>query len=85
MLQRLNSVTCHLLEIQPISPHGHPALVSAFEPIMVVTMPGVAEMFKTVIDDMTPGTNFKLLNILHTNNVNLTQKHLTTTIDEPEN
>jgi len=52
-LQRLNSVPRQLLEIQTTPPHGHPALVSAFEPILVVTMPGVAETFTTVIDEMT--------------------------------
>jgi len=52
-LQRLNSVPCRLSGIQTTSPHGHPALISAHEPILVVTMPGVAENFKTVIDEMT--------------------------------
>jgi len=57
-LQRLNSVPRQLLEIQTTPPHGHPVLVSALEPILVVTMPGVAETFKTVIDEMTHGTEF---------------------------
>jgi len=48
------------------APHGHPALVSALEPILVDTMPGVAETFKTVIDEMKHGTKFKLVNLLHT-------------------
>jgi len=50
-LQRLNSVPRRLFEIQTTLPHGHPALVLAHEPILVVRMPGVAETFKTVIDD----------------------------------
>ena len=37
--QRLNSVPHHLLKIQTTSPHGHPALLSALEPILVVSMP----------------------------------------------
>jgi len=41
-LQRLNSVARRLLEIQTTLPHRHPALRSAHEPILVVTMPGVA-------------------------------------------
>jgi hypothetical protein len=57
-LQRLNSVPCRLFEIQTTPPHGHPALISS-QPIWVVTMPGVAETFKTVIDEMTHGTDFQ--------------------------
>jgi len=84
-LQRLNSVPRRLLEIQTTPPHGHPALISAHEPILVVTMPGVAETFKTVIDEMTHGTDFKPVNLLHTENANLTHEDLNTSIDEPEN
>ena len=58
-LQGLNSVPRRLLEIQTTPPHGHPALVSALEPMLVVTMPGVAETFKTVIDELTHGTIFQ--------------------------
>jgi len=84
-LQRLNSVPRRLLEIQTTPPHGHPALVSALEPILVVTMPRVAETFKTVIDEMTHGTDFKLVNLFHAENANLTHEDLNTSIDEPEN
>jgi hypothetical protein len=84
-LQRLNSVPRRLLEIQSTPPHGHPALISALEPILVVTMPGVAETFKSVIDEMTFGTDFKLVNLLHAENANLTHEDLNTSIDEPEN
>ena len=63
-LQRLNSVPRRLLEIQTTPPHRHPALISAHEPILVVTMGGVAETFKTVIDEKTHGTDFKLVNLL---------------------
>jgi SNF2 family DNA or RNA helicase len=38
-LLRLNSVPRCLLEIQTTPPHGHPALVSALEPFLVVIMP----------------------------------------------
>jgi len=84
-LQRVNSVPRHLLEIQSTPPHGHPALISALQPILVVTMPGVAETFKGVIDEMTHGTNFKLINLLHIKNANLAHEDLNTSIDEPEN
>jgi hypothetical protein len=50
------------LEIQSTSPHGHPALISALEPVLVVTMPREAETFKSVIPEMTQGTDFKLIN-----------------------
>ena len=58
-LQRLMRVPRRLLEIQSTPPHRHPALILAHEPILVVTMPGVAETFKTVIEEMTHGTDFK--------------------------
>jgi hypothetical protein len=48
-------------------------------------MPRVAETFKTVIDEMTHGTDFKLVNLLHPENTNLTQEDLNTSIDKPEN
>jgi SNF2 family DNA or RNA helicase len=84
-LQRLNSVPRHLLEIQTTPPHGHPALIQALEPFLVVTMPGVAETLKTVIDEMTHRTEFKLVNLLHAENTNLTYQYLNTSIDQPEN
>jgi len=78
-------VARRLLEIQSTPPHGHPALISALEPILVVTMPGVAETFKSVIEEMTHGTNFKLVNLLHAANTYLTHQDLNTSIDKPEN
>jgi len=48
-------------------------------------MPGVKDMFKSSIDEMTYGTDFKLLNLLHPENADLTHKDLNTSIDEPEN
>jgi len=78
-------VARRLLEIHSTPPHGDPALISALEAILVVTMPGVAETFKCVIDEMTPGTDFELVNLLHAENANLIHEDLNTTIDEPEN
>jgi hypothetical protein len=84
-LQRLTYVPRHLLKILTTPLHGDPALISAKEPILVVTMPGVAETFKTVIDKMTPGTDFKVVNLLHSEIENLTHRDLNANIDEPEN
>jgi hypothetical protein len=47
-------------------------------------MPGVAETFKTVIDVMTPGTDFKLVNLLQPQYANLTHEDLNTSITELE-
>jgi len=85
VLQRLNSVLRCLLEIQSTPPHGHPALTSALEPILVLTMPRVAETVKSDIDKMTPGTDFKLVTFLHAEHVNHTHEELLTRIEEPEN
>jgi hypothetical protein len=48
-------------------------------------MPGVAESFKSVMDKMTHGTDYKLITLLHTENANVSHEDLTTSIDEPEN
>jgi len=48
-------------------------------------MPGAAKTIKSVIDEMTFATDFKLINILHVENVNLTHEDLNTSLDEPEN
>jgi hypothetical protein len=53
LLRRQLLVPSCLSEIQSTSPQGHSVLPSAFEPILVVIMPSVAEMFKSVIDEMT--------------------------------
>jgi len=60
-LQRLNSVPHCLLERQTTPPHGHPALISAHEPILVVTMPGVADTFKTVIDSYGGNNTYPII------------------------
>ena len=83
-LHRLNSVPLRLLAIQTTPTHGHPALISGHELIMVVTMPGVAETFKTYINEMTHRTDFKPVNLFHAENTNLTHMDLYTSIDEPE-
>jgi len=84
-LQRLNSVPHRLLEIQSTPLHGDAALIPALEPFLVVTMPGVAETFKSIIDKITHGTDSKHVNILQAENVNLNHEDLNTSIDEPEN
>jgi len=48
-------------------------------------MPRVAKTFKTIIKEMTHGTDFKLGNLLHAENANLTHEDLNTGIEEPEN
>jgi len=82
-LQRLNSVPRPLLEIQLTPRHGDPALISALEAILEETMPGVAETFKSVIEEKTHGTDFKPVNLLHAENANLSNEDLNTSIDKP--
>jgi hypothetical protein len=84
-LRRHNSVLRRLIEIQNTPPHGHPALTATLELILVVTMPGVAERFKSVIDKMTFGTDFKLINMLNGDDVNLTNEDLNASLDKSEN
>ena len=48
-------------------------------------MLGVAETFKSLIDEMTFATDFKLINLLDMENANLTLEDLNTSPDEPEN
>jgi hypothetical protein len=72
------------LEIHSAPPHGHPVLISALEPILVVALPREAEMFKSVIDEITHRTDFKLVNLLEAENANISHDDLNTSIDEPE-
>jgi hypothetical protein len=74
-----------ILEIHTTAPHGHPAFVLAPETIQVVTMPAVAETFQAVINEMTHGIDFKLINLLHAENANVIHEDLNTSIDNPEN
>jgi hypothetical protein len=83
-LQRQSSVVHRLSEIPSTPLPGHPVLTSAVELILVVTMPGVAETLKSLIYQMTHGTDFKLMNLMHAENVHLTHEDLNTSIDEPE-
>jgi len=84
-LQRLNSAPRRRqIKIHTTPPDWHPVLTLTVEPILVVTMPGVADTFKSVIEEMTYGTNFKVLYLLHMENVNLTHEDLNSSIDEPE-
>jgi hypothetical protein len=71
-LRRYNSMPCHLAKIQSTAMQGHPVRTLASEPILVVPMPGVAERFKSVIDKMTYGTDFKLIHLFQVENANLT-------------
>jgi hypothetical protein len=73
------------LEIQTTPPHRHSAVISALQPILVVTMPVVAETINTVIDEMTHGTTSNLVNLLHTENANLTNMYRNTRIHELAN
>ena len=84
-LQRLHFVPRRLLAIQATPPHWYLAHVTALEPILVVTIPGVAETFKTVIDKIISGTKFNLVHLFHDENANLTDEDLNTTIDGLEN
>jgi len=83
-LPKLNSVPRRMLEKQATLSHGDPPLITAHEPLLVVPMPGVAETFKTVIDEMPHGTDFKLVNLLLAEKANFTHKNLNTSFDEPE-
>jgi len=48
-------------------------------------MAGVGDTFKSVIDQMTNGTDLKLGNLLDGEDTNLTHNDLTTCIDKVEN
>ena len=84
-LRRHNSVPCHLIEIQKTQPQGHPALISGLDPTLVVTMPGVAETFKSVIDAMIFATDFELIHLFYAEHTNLTHEDLNNNLDHPEN
>jgi hypothetical protein len=80
-----NSVLRRLSEIQATPPQSHAALTLAFEPILVLARPGVAETLISVIDEMTYGTDLMLINQLDAENLNLTHEDLNTSTDEPDN
>jgi len=84
-LQRYNSVPHRPTEIQESPPQRHPELKFPLEPILVVRMPGVADTFKSVINEITFATYFKLIKLLHAGNANLTHEDLNTSLGKPEN
>ena len=51
----------------------------------MVTITGVTETSKTVIGEITHGTDFKLVNLWLADNANLTHGDLNPSLDEPEN
>jgi hypothetical protein len=81
-LRRFNSVLHSLLAIQTTPPHRDPALISSHEPTLSIILSSVAETFKTVIEEMTHGTDFKHVNMLLAKHANLTHEYLNTHIDE---
>ena len=84
LLPWLNHVPNCLFEIQTTPPPRHWALISGLEPILVVPMPGVAEILKCAIHQVTYRTDFKLVNIHVVNATNITNQNLTTTNNEIE-
>ena len=58
--EKLNSVPHHVLEIQTTPPLGHPALTSAVERMLVVTIPSELETFKSVIDRINVSNGSRL-------------------------
>ena len=59
-------------------------LTSALEPILVVTIPRVGEMFKSVLIRITYWTDFKLVNLLPVEHAKLTNHNLNTNTAEPD-
>jgi hypothetical protein len=59
-------------------------LHSALEPILLVTIPTVAEKFTIVIEKMTFATDLKLNNSLNPENTNLTHKDHNAGLVQPE-
>ena len=84
-LGRLNSVSHRISEIQTTPAVGHLVVTSAHKAIHLVTMSGLVEIFKNVIDEMTCGTGLKCVNWLDGENANLTHEDLDTIIDEIDN
>jgi hypothetical protein len=83
-LTKKNPVPRRLLEIKTTPPYGDPCLVSAHEPILIVTLPGICETFKSVIKDMSYNTDFTIIDLLDPNHYNLTNEDLNASADEPE-
>ncbi|KAF8537453.1 hypothetical protein BDD12DRAFT_806924 [Trichophaea hybrida] len=83
-LTKKNLVLHWLLEIKTTPPYGHPCLVSAHEPILIVTLPGICEMCQSGIKDMSHNTDFTIIDLLEPNHYNLTNEDLNASADEPE-
>jgi len=83
-LPRPNSVPCHFGEIQTTPSQGHPVISPALEPILVVTMPGVADTIQSVIEEMIYRTDLKLVNLLNADNDILTWDDPNTSINKLE-
>jgi hypothetical protein len=84
-LRRQNSVPRCVLEIQKTPQQGHPAQRFGLAPILVVTMSGVAETFKSLIDEMTAETDVKPIHLLYAANVNGTHETINNSVGETEN
>jgi hypothetical protein len=80
-LQRHNLMPGSLIAIQKTPPQVHPVLTSTLEPLLVGTMPRVAETFKSVIEEITFATDFKPINVLDAENAYLTHKDLITSLE----
>jgi len=76
-----NSVRRRLSEMHTTPPHGPPALTSALDPILVVTIPRLAEIFKSVVNKMTYWTKFIPVHLLHTEHSNVTHENLNSSMD----
>jgi len=74
----------HHIEIQTTPPQGHLADTSAPVPILVVSMPGVADTFKTVIKTITYRADITLINMLNVQQANPTHEDLNTSRDQLE-
>jgi hypothetical protein len=85
LLEWLNPVPHHLFDIRTAPPHGHPALVSSLEPIVVIIRLVVAYTIKPAINQMTHRTDFQPVNLLHAENANVTHLDQNSSINKLEN
>jgi hypothetical protein len=70
--------------IQSTPPYRQRVQTSVKEPILLVMMPQVLEVYKCGINKMTELTNFKLVNMFHMQNTILTCDYQNSSIDEPK-
>jgi len=64
LLLRWDRVSHCLLEIHTTPPFLQQGLLSPLEPILAVTIPGVAVTFKNIINKLTYGTDFKICKLI---------------------